>query len=72
MGTPVVLSWPLDLYILYLICRYKLGSPGFRGGSTEISAEVLVKFSRGRTHPGYGPVKKGLVEEVFGPEGGQE
>ena len=41
MGTPVVLEWPLDLYILYSICRYKFGSPGFRGGFAEISSKVF-------------------------------
>ena len=57
VGTPVVLEWPLDLYKLFLSYKYKLGSPSFKGGSTEISAEVLVGFSRGGTHPGYGPVR---------------
>ena len=56
VGTPVVLEWPLDLYKLFLSYRYKLDSPSFRGDFAEISAEVLVGFSRGRTHPGYGPV----------------
>ena len=61
VGTPVVLEWPLDLFLLSLACRYKLGSPSFRRGSVEISAEVLVELSRGGTHPGYGPVS--LVSE---------
>ena len=62
VGTPVVLEWPLDLYKLFLSCRYKLGSPSFWGGSAEISAEILVGFSLGGTHPGYGPVS--LVSEL--------
>ena len=56
MGTPVVLVWPLDLSILSLICRYKFGSPGFRGGFAKISTEVLVECSRGVTLLGYCPV----------------
>ena len=58
VGTPVVLEWPLDLYKLFLSYKYKLGSPSLREGSAEISAEILVGFSQGGTHPGYGPVKQ--------------
>ena len=42
------LQWSLcghwNLYKLFLICRYKLGSPGFRGSSAEISVEFWWNF----------------------------
>ena len=56
VGTSVVVEWPLDLFLLHLTCRYKLDSPGFRGGF----AEILVGLSRGGTHPRYSLVSNAL------------
>ena len=56
MGTPVVFEWPLDLYILILLCRLVWGSSVSRGGSAEISVEVLMEFFQNETHRGCDPV----------------
>ena len=52
----MVLVWPLDLYMLFLLCMFDLGSTVFKGGSVEISAKILIEFFQGGTHRGCAPV----------------
>ena len=38
--------------VIYLTCRYKLGSPSFRGGSAEIPVEFWWSFPEAGPIPG--------------------
>ena len=63
---------------MYLACRYKLGSPSFRGGSVEISVEFWWSFPEAGSIPGtvLSTVFRGCSVEFFAevlvkfPQGG--